>query len=309
MRLISQQIRVFDAVVRRQSFTRAARELKMTQPAVTHHMHVLENMCGVKLVERIGNKVVPTNAGQALHTSAKELIGLEHDVEAVITALREGEQGALAIGTDTTGGMNVLLRILQNFRQDAADVDIQLSFGTTTEILDKLADRTVDLGVLRGRVPSSQFEVQLLCPDQVLYVVSSQSPLTGRGSLKLTDVADVPLILPAPGSTTRAYVTDRFREAGITPRVVMEFNSTEHTKKAVEANLGAGIISRWVIADELAAGTLRELKVEGFPLIREYNLVQRKGAHISPALARFLSVTEEVRPSLHLDWTPDDPTS
>ena len=301
MRLISQQIRVFDAVIRRQSFTRAARELKMTQPAITHHMHVLENMCGVKLVERVGNKVVPTDAGRALHKASKELIGLEHDVEAVITALREGEQGSLAIGTDTTGGMNILLRILQTFRSDAADVDIQLSFGATEEILDKLSDRVIDLAVLRGHIPPKRFAVQLLCPDQVMFVVSSRHQLAGKRGLTLADVADLPLILPAPGSTTRQYVTDRFSDAGLTPRVAMEFSSTEHTKKAVEADLGGGIISRWVIRDELRAGTLCELDIEGFPLVREYRMVQRLAAHGSPALTRFLVAVDEVKPSLQLD--------
>jgi DNA-binding transcriptional LysR family regulator len=301
MRLISQQIRVFDAVVRRESFTRAARELKMTQPAVTHHMHVLEEMCGVKLVERIRNKVVPTDAGLALHRASRELIGLEHDVEAVILALKEGDQGTLTLGTDTTGGMNVLLRILQTFRLEAADVDIQLSFGDTTEILDRLVDRAIDLAVLRGPIPTGQFEVQSLCPDQVMFVVSSRHPLAAATNLTLTDVADIPLILPGPGSTTRAYVTDRFQQVGLHPRVAMEFSSTEHTKKAVEANLGAGIISRWVIQDELSSGTLAALDVEGFPLIREYRLVQRRTGHASPVVHRFLTAVDEVRPSLHLD--------
>jgi len=168
-------------------------------------------------------------------------------------------------------------------------------------MLDKLADRTIDMAVIRGNIPPKQFEIQSLCPDQVMFVVSSRHPLAGREALSMAEIADIPLILPGPGSTTRAYVTDRFREAGQIPRIAMEFNSTEHTKKAVGANLGAGIISRWVIGDELKSGALVELQVEGFPLIREYQLVRRKGSPSSPALSRFLATLDEVRPSLHLD--------
>ncbi|HEV3308994.1 MAG TPA: LysR family transcriptional regulator [Chloroflexota bacterium] len=299
MRLISQQIRVFDAVIRRKSFTRAARELKMTQPAITHHMHVLEDMCGVKLVERIGNIVVPTDAGVVLHRTSKELIGLEHDLEAVISGLREGVRGSLAVGTDTTGGMNILIRILQRFRPEFPDIDVHLSFGDTTEVIDKLADRTIDLGVVRGPIPPNRFAVEALCPDQVLVVVSSRHPLAGRTSLRLEDVADIPMILPGAGSTTRAYVVERYREAGLTPRIAMEFNSTEHTKKAVEANLGGGVISRWVIEHELRAGLLAALDVQGFPLVREYQLVRRTTAVGTPALARFLATVAETRPDLH----------
>ncbi len=300
MRLISQQIRVFDAVIRRQSFTRAARELKMTQPAVTHHMHVLEAMCGLKLVERVGNKVVPTAAGLTLHETSRQLIGLEHDVAAVITGLRAGEQGTLAVGSDTTGGMNVLLRVLQTFRTAYPEIDVRLSVGTTTEVLDTLTDRSIDLGLLRGYIPPKQFDVQAVCPDEVLFVVSSQHPLAGRTKLALVDIAEVPLILPGPGSTTRTYVVERFQEAGLHPRIAMEFDSTEHTKKAVEANLGAGVISRWVIEPELEQGLLVGLRIDGFfPLTREYQMARRKGSPISPAVARFLETVMQVRPELH----------
>jgi DNA-binding transcriptional LysR family regulator len=262
-------------------------------------MRVLEDMCGVKLVERIGNKVVPTDAGLVLHQTSRQLIGLEHDLEGVIVGLREGVQGSLSVGTDTTGGMNVLLRILQRFRPEYPDVDVRLSFGSTTEILDNLTDRTVDTAVLRGYAPPDLFEVDFLCPDEVMFVVGRDNPLAGAGEPDLADLATLPLILPGPGSTTRAYAEERFREAGITPRIAMEFNSTEHTKKAVEGNLGAGIISRWVIERELEAGLLVGIRVAGFPLVREHHLVRRKAAAMSPALSHFLSSVEASRPDLH----------
>lgn len=299
MRLISQQIRVFDAVIRRKSFTRAARELRMSQPGITHHMHVLEEMCGVKLVERVGNKVLPTDAGTVLHQTARQLIGLEHDLESVIVGLREGMRGTLSIGTDTTGGMNILLRVLQKFQPSYPDIDVHLSFGTTSEILDNMNDHSVDVAALRGHAPPAVFDVSPLCPDEVLFVVSSKNPLGGRGNLTIADVADVPLILPGPGSTTRSYVMERYRESGLSPRIAMEFNSTEHTKKAVEANLGAGIISRWVIEQELHLGLLCECHVAGFPLVRRYHLVRRKSSGLAPALRHFLEVVEDVRPELH----------
>lgn len=271
----------------------------MTQPAITHHMHVLEDMCGVKLVERVGNKVVPTEAGLALHATSRQLIGLEHDVEGVIHGLREGAQGTLAIGTDTTGGMNILLRILQTFREEYPEIDIRLSVGSTTEVLDSLADRACDLGILRGAIPPGLYDVQFLCPDQVMYVLSSQHPLAERTDLTLRDVAEIPLILAGPGSTTRTYVAEQFHEAGLNPRIAMEFESTEHTKKAVEANLGAGIISRWVIERELELGVLVGMRVDGFPITREYQLVRRKDSPIAPVAVRFLGTVDEVRPELH----------
>jgi DNA-binding transcriptional LysR family regulator len=299
MRLISQQIRVFDAVVRRRSFTRAARELRMTQPAVSHHMRVLEETCGVKLVERVGNRVLPTEAGLALHDTARHLIGLEHDLEHVISGLKQGEHGTLAIGTDTTGGMNVLLRILASFRDENPDVDVRLRVASTDGVLDALTDRSIDLGVLRGTVSAKQFDVQFLCPDEVMFVVSKAHPLAAAGAVAIADIPDVPLILPGPGSTTRDYVAERFRDAGLSPRIAMEFESTEHTKKAVEANLGAGIISRWVIEPELASGSLVQVHVEGFPLMREYRLARRLNSPIAPVAVRFLSTVNEVKAQLH----------
>jgi DNA-binding transcriptional LysR family regulator len=299
MHLISQQLRVFDAVIRRQSFTKAARELKMTQPAITHHMRVLEDTCGVKLVERVGNHVLPTAAGNALYSTSRQLMGMEHDLLAIIRGLREGDQGGLALATNTTGGMNVLLRILETFRPRHPDIDVQLNVLETDGVLDLLRERTIDIAVLRATVSSKLFDVRTLCPDQLIPVVSGDHPLAGRGRMTLTDLADVPLILPVPGSTTRTYITDLFDEAGLHARVAMEFNATEHIKKAVEANFGVGVISRWVIERDLLLGDLVALDIEGFPLQREYVLVQRHNSPISPAAIGFLAIVKEVRPSLH----------
>jgi DNA-binding transcriptional LysR family regulator len=299
MRLISQQLRVFDAVIRRQSFTKAARELKMTQPAITHHMRVLEDTCGVKLVERVGNRVLPTAAGSALYATSRQLIGMEHDLLAIIKGLREGDQGSVALATNTTGGMNVLLRILQTFRPRHPEIDVQLQVLQTDGVLDLLSERTIDIAVLRASVSPKLFDVKPLCPDQLIPVVSGGHPLARRGHMTLSDLADVPLILPLPGSTTRTYITDLFDEAGLHARVAMEFNATEHIKKAVEADFGVGVISRWVIERDLRLGDLVALDVEGFPLQREYQLVQRLNSPISPAAIGFLEVVDEVRPSLH----------
>ena len=195
--------------------------------------------------------------------------------------------------------MNILLRILERFRSENPEIDVRLSFGDTTEVLDNLVDRVVDLGVLRGFVPPAVYEVEPLCPDQIMFVVSSVHPAASGAGMTLADVADIPLILPGPNSTTRAFVIDLFRKSGLSPRVAMEFNSTEHTKKAVEANLGAGIISRWVVEQELREGLLVALDVEGFPLVRAYQLVRRKGSAATPAVARLLNTVEECRPELH----------
>jgi DNA-binding transcriptional LysR family regulator len=298
MRLISQQLRVFDAVARRRSFTRAARELKMTQPAVTHHMRVLEEMCGIKLVERSGNQVVLTPAGMLLYESVKQMIGLDRDLCRMIDELRGGERGRLTLGTNTTGGMYVMLRILRAFRADFPEVDVRITVADTASILDAVLEREVDMAIVRGPVDTRRFVTYPLCPDELIPVVSADHPLVGRPSLSLHDLADEPLILPGYGSTTREYILQRFRDAGLHVRVGMEFSATEHIKKAVEFNLGVAVISRWVVERELGLGILVMLDVEGFPLVREYQLVTRRDTTLAAASQNFIDTIERLRPEL-----------
>lgn len=283
----SQQLRVFEAVVRRKSFTLAARELKMTQPAVSQHMRSLEDACGVRLVERIGNSILPTPAGSALYPAARHLGRVERDLQAVVSGLRGGARGSLTVGGNTTGGMYLVPRLVRKFKASYPDVEVTLVIADTPNILARIIEREVDVAVVGGPVDPRRFQVSSLCADELIAVAGPGHPILGRGRLGLRDLAQEPLVVPTAGSTTRAFILEKFKEERVHTRISMEFDATESIKKAVEANLGLGIISRWAIEQELAMGALVMLDVEGFPLHREYELVSGRTPQPSPVVDRF----------------------
>lgn len=296
----SHQIRVFEAVVRRKSFTAAGRELRMSQPAISQNMRSLEEGCGVKLVERVGNRVLPTGAGAALYSSARHLIRVEQDIEDVLAGLSEGDRGTLVVGGNTTGGMYIVPQIVRLFRHQVPNVEVSLAISDTPTILEGILDRTVDVAVVGGPVDPRRYDVRCLCPDELVPVVSSSHEFAGQSSLSIEDIGMQPLIVPSSGSTTRAFILQCFREGRVHARIAMEFNATENIKKAVESNLGIAIISRWAIQRELALGILAELDVAGFPIKREYQLVSRHAGNPPPVVERFLSAAEASKASLRL---------
>jgi DNA-binding transcriptional LysR family regulator len=263
-------------------------------------MRSLEDVCGVKLVERLGNRVQLTPAGAALHASVRGLVRVERDVEAVIDGLRQGDQGSITVGGNTTGGMYIVPQIVRHFRSRSPSVDIKLAIADTPSILEDIADHAIDVAVVGGPVDPHRYDVRFLCKDELVPVASAEHPLAGGTELTLKDVGSEPIVLPSTGSTTRAFILQRFREQHVQIHVAMEFNATENVKKAVESNLGIGIISRWAIQRELALGILTVIDVDGFPIEREYQIVSRQPRGHSPTVERFIATVEEVRPLLEL---------
>ncbi len=272
----------------------------MSQPAISQHMRALEELCGVKLVERVGNSIIPTSAGAALQSSVRQLVRVERDLESVIGSLRDGNRGSIILGANTTGGMYVAPRVIRAFRHSSPEVEVKLAIADTPSILEGLIERSIDLAIVGGPVDPHRFQVQDLCPDELVAVASADHDLASRERLTLHELAMYPLILPATGSTTRAFILQRFREEQVHAQIGMEFTATENIKKAVESNLGVAVISRWAIERELALGILSELPVDGFPLSREYQLAGRKGGARAPAINRFIEVAEGMRDQLQL---------
>ncbi len=302
-----QQLRVLEAVVRRRSFTLAGKELKMSQPAISQHMRALETACGVRLVERVGHSVVPTPAGEALYNAVRHLVRVERDVQAVVAGLGEGAHASLTVGANTTGGMYLAPRLIRYFRRLHPRVEVRLSIADTPTILNRILDRSVDVAVVGGPIDPKRFDVRTLCPDELVPVSAPDHPLARRTQVDIRDLADAALIVPATGSTTRAFILARFRDEHVQPHIAMEFDATENIKKAVEAGLGVGVISRWAVRRELDIGALTALTVAGFPLVREYQMVGRRGVAGSPSVERFMEVAAELREELALGPPQDAP--
>ena len=287
------QVQVFCAVAKHMSFSMAAEELFITQPAVSQQVKALERQLNVKLFERVGHKLFLTEAGEAVLPHAQALLTARAEMEQTLAILRGSSRGRLALGANTTGGMYVAPAIVRSFRDVSPEVEATLQIETTTRILDRVMQNMIDVAIVTGPVEDGRFAIRDLCEDEVQLIVSPSHPFAERASVSPAEVAGEDFAVPEPGSRTRMLIEQAFHDRGHRLRVTMQLPGTEAVKKAVEANLAVAMVSRYSIAREVAFGALARVPIDGLLLERPIHILHRKGKHLSPLARRFLTYASE----------------
>jgi DNA-binding transcriptional LysR family regulator len=292
----TRQLAAFCAVVERKSFSQAAERLGVTQPAVSLQVRSLEKRLGRKLLDRSGRRVEPTEAGLALYRGAQRMLALEGQLIEELDAGEEGELGGtLEVGASTGPGSTVVPVLLCEFQRENSGVAVSLSISDTQSVVDRVAERELELGVVgaarrhRGVVfePFFRDEVVLACPPGHRFA--------GR-SVSLEELREEPLIVMQEGAGVRQVIEDELRRAGtrlrdLEPR--LELGLQESVKSAVAAGHGVTFISRTAIEADLAAGTLVTARVKGLEPSREISLVRSAGRSPTRAAEAFLEFARE----------------
>jgi DNA-binding transcriptional LysR family regulator len=287
----TKQLAAFCAVVERKSFSQAAERLGVTQPAVSLQVRSLEKRLGRKLLDRSGRRVEPTEAGLALYRGAQRMLALEGQLIEELDAGEDGELGGtLEVGASTGPGSTVVPVLLCEFQRENPGVAVSLSISDTQSVVDRVAARELELGVVgaarrhRGVVfePFFRDEVVLACPPG--------HPFAGR-SVSLEELREEPLIVMQEGAGVRQVIEDELRRVGtrlrdLEPR--LELGLQESVKSAVAAGHGVTFISRTAIEADLAAGTLETARVKGLEPSREISLVRSAGRSPTRAAEAFL---------------------
>jgi len=281
------QLQIFYAVVQRQSFTAAASDLHLTQPAVSLQVKALENDLGLPLLERGGPKLRLTQAGEALYRCAVSILHAKDEAERAIDELSAATKGKLILGANTTGGMYILPRIVRAFKELYPQTEVIFQIESTEWLYEKILQNVVDMGLVGGPTEDRRFGVEPICLDHVELIVSPSHPFSSLAKVSLKDLKPQPCILPLQGSRTRQLVERRLKEAGVTLRMVMQLPGTEAVKKAVEANLGIAFVSRYSVENECTLGKLKIIVIERFDLTRHMELIYRKQKYFSPVAQRF----------------------
>jgi DNA-binding transcriptional LysR family regulator len=287
------QVQVFCAVAKHMSYSMAAEELFITQPAVSQQVKALERQLNVKLFERAGNKLFLTESGEAVLSHCQAMLTARAEMEQTLAILRGSGRGRLALGANTTGGMYVAPAIVRAFRDLSPEVEATLQIETTTRILDRVMQNMIDVAIVTGPVEDGRFAIRDLCDDVVDLIVSPSHPFAGRASVSPAEVAGEDFAVPEPGSRTRMLIEQSFHELGHRLRVTMQLPGTEAVKKAVEANLAVAMVSRYSVPRELALGVLARVPIDGLVLERPIHILHRKGKHLSPLARRFLAFAGE----------------
>ncbi len=296
-RVTVHQLRVFKTVADARSFTRAAQQLHLSQPGVSHQVKALSTAIGAPLFEPIKPRIQLTDAGRVLYEHASRILSEFEAAGHAIDELKGLERGILRLAGDTTVGIYVLPDLLGAFRQRYPDITLRLDVGNRQHVYERLLTNEADFAVV-GRTwlrPDVPLTVRPFLPNELIAIAAPGHPLAGARRVSLARLAAEPFIFREEGSGTRETVEEALARSGRPVTVAMELASNGAIKRAVARGLGIAILSRHAVSVELRLGVLVELPVTGFPLHRQWHLVYRRDRRIGPVGEAFLSFVEEGR--------------
>ncbi|HET9114799.1 MAG TPA: selenium metabolism-associated LysR family transcriptional regulator [Gaiellaceae bacterium] len=289
----TKQLAAFCAVVERRSFSQAADQLGVTQPAVSLQIRSLEQRVGQQLLDRSGRRVEPTEAGSRLYRSAQRLLAFEQQMLAELGEEAEGEvTGRLEIGASTGPGGSVLPLLLGEFQQLHPHAHVALTVSDTQTVVEQVGRRELELGVVGAAVRHRGVSFEPFYRDEVVLAVPAGHRAAGK-TLSLDELKAEPLVLMQEGAGIRQMIDDELRELGLRLRdlnVQLELGLQESARAAVLGGFGATFISRIAIEGDLAAGTLAVARVEGLEPARDVQLVRATGraeTRVAQAFAAF----------------------
>jgi DNA-binding transcriptional LysR family regulator len=272
---------VFRAVAEQLSFRKAAEELYLTQPAVSLQIKALEEDVGVQLFDRRGAHVTLTAAGQVLLSYCEQVKTLLAQTEHELAALSGEHAGQLALGASTTIAQYVLPRLLGEFRREHPRVHPTLISGNTEHIVEAVEKQKIALGFIEGPARSREVKTKSFLEDELVLIASTAHEWAERTSVCCSEIASMPLLMRERGSGTRDVIEMALGRQGVkraSLQIVMELDSTEAIKSAVEAGLGIGFVSGWAIAKDLRLGNnFKIVEVEGLSIKREFLVAYASG--------------------------------
>jgi DNA-binding transcriptional LysR family regulator len=276
----TRQLAAFCAVVERASFSQAAEQLGVTQPAVSLQIRSLEKRLGVQLLDRSGRRVEPTDAGRRLYRSALRLLAQEEQLLAELGEETGGElTGRLELGASTGPGGTVLPVVLCEFQQRHPQVHVALTVSDTQRIVDQVARRELELGVVGAARRHRGVVFETFFRDEVVLAVPPDHRFADR-VVSVDELREEAMILMQEGAGVRQVIDDELRGVGLRLRdldVRLELGLQESARSAVLAGYGITFISRSAIEADVAAGTLAIGRVEGLDPARDIQLVRSAG--------------------------------
>ncbi|HID48535.1 MAG TPA: LysR family transcriptional regulator [Chromatiales bacterium] len=272
------RLQVFQTVARQLSFTKAAEELHMTQPAVTFQVRQLEEQFNTRLFDRTHNRISLTEAGQRVLKYADQIFVLYSEMDNAVRELTGDVSGVLMLGASTTIAEYMLPVLLGDFKTEYPDITIRLKVSNTDGIVSQVENNTIDLGVVEAPVNNKNLVVEKCRTDHLVLIAPPGHELAGERVVPLQKVTDYPFICREEGSGTREVMIESMEKAGMAAnslQVAMELGSLEAIKGAVEAGMGISILSSATIQKELRLGSLVAVQLDP-PIDRPFSFVHQK---------------------------------
>lgn len=281
------QLKVFEAIARSGSFTRAAEEMFLSQPTVSQQIKQLTKAVGLPLFEQIGKRLYLTDAGKEVLIACKDISEKMSQLEMTLADLKGLKQGNLRLAVITTAKYFVP-RLLGNFRHRYPGIKVALQVTNRKQVLDRLSENVDDLYILGQPPENLDINLRPILENALVAIAPSNHPLAGEKNIPLQRLAEEPFIMREAGSGTRMAVERFFEENRVDINVEMEIGSNEAIKHAIVGGLGVSVLSRHVLALEGTKGPLTILDVDGFPIQRHWYIVYPASKQLSVVASTFL---------------------
>ena len=280
------QLEIFIKVVELRSFSRAADAVCRAQASVSERIATLENMVGAKLLDRLGRDVVPTRAGELLYKHSLALLEMKKNVLLEMKDFLGIKQGEIFIGGSTIPGEYILPGVLGRFYKKFPHIIVSLSIADTKKIEGQVLDGTLEIGVIGAKTVNKNLVCQELWNDELVVAVCAEHPWAMRKNILVSELFQEPFILREAGSGTlkilQKYFPDTDSIVGESFNVVARLGSSTAIKEGIKKGLGISVISSLAIAEELKAGSIKGLKINGVLMTRTFYMIRDKRRSASP---------------------------
>jgi len=288
--MAERRLQVFYTVAKHLSFTKAAEQLFMTQPAVTFQVKQLEEHFNTRLFERSHGKIALTPVGKLVMDYAERILGLSEEMETRVGDLTGAMAGPLLLGASTTIAEFVLPRILGEFKVKYPQVHTHLTVGNSEMVENRVADHSLDLGLIESPSHVPGLHTEVCCEDELVVLCAPGHRFAKQASVRPQELVGEPFVSRELGSGTREFSDQYLRRCKVNPEdlnVVMELGSPETIKGVIETGLGVSIMSRARVAKERKLGTLAVIPLDP-RLIRTFSFVYPKDRFRSKLLSTFV---------------------
>ena len=282
------QLETLLTISRTMSFRKAGEVLNLTQPAVSAQIKSLEDEFKTILVNR-SQPVTLTDRGQVFLNHAIRILSIVEELKQKLSDLNQIPQGHILLGTTSSIAIQILPRVLAYFQNQFPLIKTTIHSMPSSQVMTSVENGSVDLGITYLTERNPNVQTSALYYDTFELVVSPSHPLAGLKHVSIDKLKEIPLIMLSPDTLGRRFIDRIFANNDIIPNIIMELSSSEEVKRMVEINLGAAIVSKLSIANELRLGTLRMIKISELEVSHPVGVVYKSGRYLNSAMQQFLS--------------------
>jgi len=282
------QLRAFYEAAKSMNFTIAAKNLFVSQPAVTTQIKLFEEYCNLRLFKRKGRRMDLTSEGESLFYYAEKVFQLEKKIEKVIKEFHGLKRGYVRLGTTKTSVRYSIDSIMLSFHKSFPDIKIKVQEGTSMEMLQSLLDFRNDLALVAHTEDNPNIDFITLGKEEIFLIAAPGHYLANKNNISFNELDGVPVIIKEIGSGTRKVVDNYFARSGVKPKILIETNKIELIIELVKQGEGISFLARRVIEKEIAGGTLIAIPIKPEKLFLNVGIAYLNDEQLSPAAKALL---------------------